>query len=70
MEKNNRADYRDYRFDTLAYALRKENSGCYSFSSDATWFLSENDETSTEFEEGTWNTLWKELHREYEEKFQ
>jgi len=68
MEKN-KSQHRDYRFDLLAYALRKENSRCYSFSRQAAWNLYGNDSSSVELDEVTWDSLWKELHHEYGEKF-
>jgi len=62
--------FKDYRFDSLAYGLRKENRRCYSFSRQAAWQLYSNDEESTLFDENTWDDFWKELHRDYLERLQ
>jgi hypothetical protein len=57
---------KDYRFDFLAYGLRKENRKTYAFSTAATKLLAENDETSRGYGDEMWEEFWLELVMEYE----
>lgn len=58
----------DYRFDYLAYGLRKENKYSYAFSLEASYLLQDNDSSAKEFTEDGWDHLWDELQKEYEQR--
>lgn len=55
---------RDYRFDILAYGLRKTDHR-YAFSTQASRLLAENDESSTHYGDEMWEEFWQELLMEY-----
>ena len=55
---------RDYRFDMMAYGLRKD-SNSYPMSSQASMDLKVN-EPMEDSSEKLWDDLWKELHADYE----
>ncbi len=54
----------DYRYDMLAYGLRKE-SNSYPMSRQATEDLKAN-QPMEDSSEKLWDDIWKELHAEYE----
>lgn len=55
---------KDYRFDVLAYGLRK-NSASYPMSSQASEDLKTN-EPMEDASEKLWDDIWQQLHADYE----
>ncbi len=53
--------YSDYRFDFIAYGLRKTNPDFYAFSKKASRLLAENDDTSTIYGDEMWEEFWEDL---------